>query len=102
MSPEKITDLDPVIHSRVRLAVLSILIASEAVEFGYLREVTGTTDGNLSTHLARLEQSGLVSIRKLFVGKKPLTTVSITNQGRDAFAKYVKTLEQVLQLGKGR
>jgi DNA-binding MarR family transcriptional regulator len=100
MSPEKLPDLDPVIHSRVRLAILSVLISVEEADFSFLRETTGTTDGNLSTHLSKLEQAGFVVVRKSFVGKRPLTTVSITESGRKAFSNYVKALESVVNLGK--
>jgi DNA-binding MarR family transcriptional regulator len=99
MSPEKLPDLDPVIHSRVRLAILSVLISVEEADFSFLREITGTTDGNLSTHLSKLEQAGFVIVRKSFVGKRPLTTVSITESGRKAFSGYVKALESVVNLG---
>ena len=100
MTPEIIPELDPVIHSQVRLAVLSILIASESAEFGYLKERTGATDGNLSVHLTKLEKSDFVKIRKTFSGKKPLTTVSITEKGRKAFEKYLQTLERIVRSGE--
>ena len=89
-------ELDPVIHSRIRLSILSVLISVKEADFIYLKEATGTTDGNLSTHLSKLEQAGYVKIEKGFVGKKPRTTCFITNEGKDAFSKYVKTLEQFI------
>jgi len=90
---EKLQELDPIIHSRIRLSILSILISVKKADFVYLKEATGTTDGNLSTHLTKLENAEYVKITKEFVGKKPRTTCSITNKGKEAFSKYVKTLE---------
>ena len=89
-------ELDPVVHSRIRLSILSVLISVREADFIYLKEATGTTDGNLSSHLSKLEQAGYVKITKGFVGKKPRTTCSITNKGKDAFSKYVKNLEQFI------
>lgn len=100
MPPEKFAQLDPIIHSRIRLAVLSILIAVEKADFNYLKNNIGTTDGNLSTHLTKLEEANYISIKKSFKGKKPLTTCSITAKGRNAFSKYVKTLEDVIHFEK--
>jgi DNA-binding HxlR family transcriptional regulator len=93
MTPDKFEPLDPVIHSQVRLAVLSILITARHADFNYLKKETGTTDGNLSTHLAKLEEAGYIQVKKAFQGKKPLTTCSLTEKGKSAFAKYLKALE---------
>ena len=90
---EKLQELDPIIHSRIRLSILSMLISVEEADFVYLKEATGTTDGNLSTHLTKLENAEYVKITKEFLGKKPRTTCSITDKGKEAFSKYVKTLE---------
>lgn len=89
----KLQELDPIIHSRLRLSILSILISVKEADFVYLKEATGTTDGNLSTHLTKLENAEYVKITKEFVGKKSRTTCSITDKGKEAFSKYVKTLE---------
>jgi len=99
MPPEKFGRLDPIIHSRIRLAVLSILISVEKADFNYLKKTIGTTDGNLSTHLSKLEQKGLISLKKSFKGKRPLTTCSITEKGKDAFSKYLKDLEDIIHFG---
>jgi DNA-binding HxlR family transcriptional regulator len=96
VSPDKFPPLDPVIHSRVRLAVLSLLLSLKSVDFNYLKKMTETTDGNLSTHLTKLEEAGYISIAKSFRGKKPLTTCSLTEKGRKAFAGYLKALEEYL------
>jgi DNA-binding MarR family transcriptional regulator len=96
MPPDKFAPLDPVIHSQIRLAVLSILLSAEKAEFNYLKEATGTTDGNLSTHLSKLEQEGYITVKKSFKGKKPLTTCSLTEKGRGAFSRYLKALEDYI------
>ncbi|MBM3311396.1 MAG: transcriptional regulator [Candidatus Aminicenantes bacterium] len=100
MTPETFEALDPVVHSPVRLAVLSILVSAERAEFNFLKKATGATDGNLSTHLVKLEEAGYVAIKKSFQGRKPLTTCSLTEKGRAAFARYVKALESYLPPGK--
>ena len=101
MNHEHILELDPLVHAPVRLAVLSVLAGAEDADFVFLRESIGTTDGNLSTHLARLEEAGYVRIRKAFVGKKPHTTCAITRRGRKAFVAYLEQLERIVQGQKG-
>ncbi len=101
MSHEHILELDPLVHAPVRLAVLSVLAGVEDADFVFLRESIGTTDGNLSTHLARLEEAGYVRIRKTFVGKKPHTTCAMTRKGRKAFVAYLGQLERIVQGQKG-
>jgi DNA-binding transcriptional ArsR family regulator len=93
MPPEKLAQLDPIIHSRTRLAVLSILVSVKEASFNYLKETIGTTDGNLSVSLSKLEEAGYISIKKAFKGKKPLTTCRISEKGRKAFSEYLKALE---------
>ncbi len=100
MPPEKFALLDPVIHSRIRLAVLSILVSVKEASFSYLKETIETTDGNLSASLSRLEEAGYISIKKSFKGKKPLTTCSITEKGRAAFSDYLKALETYIGIKK--
>ena len=96
MPSDKFEPLDPVIHSQVRLAVLSVLISAKEADFNSLKTMTETTDGNLSTHLSKLEEAGYIAVRKSFRGKKPLTTCSLTERGRAAFGRYVKALEDYL------
>jgi len=100
MVHEDILGLDPVIHAPVRLAVLSILISVEEADFSYLKEITQTTDGNLSTHLSKLEQSNLIKINKTFKGKKPHTTCSITSAGKMAFIQYLNKIEKIAGIKK--
>jgi DNA-binding MarR family transcriptional regulator len=88
--------LDPVIHAPVRLAVLSILASAQEADFVYLKTAAGTTDGNLSVHLTKLEEAGYIVIRKSFKGRKPSTTCALTEAGRTAFLSYLKSLESYL------
>jgi len=96
MQHEKILQLDPIIHAPNRLAVMSILITVENAKFTFLKESIGITDGNLTTHLTKLEKNGLITIKKKFVGKKPQTTCAVTEKGRQAFKTYLETLEQII------
>ncbi|MDM7925714.1 MAG: transcriptional regulator [bacterium] len=86
-------ELDPIVHAPARLAILSILISAESAGFNYLKEALDATDGNLSTHLSRLEAAGLITIEKTFEGKKPSTRCVITQKGRRAFLKHLDRLE---------
>lgn len=98
MTSETFSQLDPVIHSRVRLGILTILASVKDASFIYLKEKIGATDGNLSANLTRLENEGFIKVKKSFAGKKPLTTCSITGKGRTAFSEYLRTLENLLPL----
>lgn len=89
-------DLEELLHSRARFAVLAYLSTAGAADFKELRQRTELTDGNLSTHLRKLEDSGYVYIEKSFVGRKPRTLVRLTDGGRRAFESYLETLEAVL------
>lgn len=84
--------LDEVIHGRLRLGVMAYLSGAQSADFNSLKARLKATDGNLSTHLKKLEEAGYVAIDKSFVGKKPLTQVRITDEGRTAFAAYLDTL----------
>lgn len=86
-------ELDPLLHSELRLAVMSILIGVESADFVYLREQTGATAGNLSVQLDKLSKAGYIGIEKTFRGKMPCTVCRITDTGRDAFAAYVEALK---------
>jgi len=96
MDHEKILNLDAVVHAPTRLAILSILVNVENANFTFLKDSTGTTDGNLSTHLSKLEEHGLIRIEKTFKGKKPQTLCAITKKGRDALLNYLDQLEQII------
>lgn len=85
-------ELDPLLHSQLRLAVMSILMNVEEADFVYLREKTESTAGNLSVQLDKLTAAGYISVEKGFVGKKPRTLCRVTDLGRSAFAAYVAAL----------
>src|SRR5262249_25427123 len=82
-------DLDPLLHERGRLAIVSVLAAVESLTFTELRDQLEMTDGNLSVHLQKLEEKGYVSIDKQFVGRRPQTTLRLTPPGRRAFTRYL-------------
>lgn len=85
-------ELDSLLHSQLRLAVMSILMNVEEADFVYLREKTESTAGNLSVQLDKLTAAGYISVEKGFVGKKPRTVCRVTDLGRSAFAAYVAAL----------
>ncbi len=89
-------ELDPLLHSELRLAVMSLLLGVESADFVYLREQTGATAGNLSVQLDKLEKAGYISVEKTFMGKKPRTTCRITPQGIRAFETYVEALKSYI------
>ncbi len=86
-------DLDPLLHSQLRLAVMSLLLSLEHAEFTVLKEKTQSTAGNLSIQLDKLAEAGYISIEKSFKGKRPLTTCRITPKGIQAFENYVQALK---------
>ncbi|MBD3373500.1 helix-turn-helix domain-containing protein [candidate division KSB1 bacterium] len=100
MNHAQILQLDPLIHAPIRLGILSILVAVESAPFSYLKDRLDTSDGNLSTHLTKLEQAGYVSIEKSFQGKRPLTTCFMTEMGRKAFETYLEQLERIVKTTK--
>lgn len=91
-----VPELDAVIHAPVRLTIMSGLVHGDEVEFTVLRERTGTSDGNLATHLQKLEKAGYLKVRKRFVRRKPQTLYQMTDSGRIAFLAYVDALQALL------
>lgn len=89
--------LDPLLHSQLRLAVMSLLISVEDAEFTFLKEETQSTAGNLSVQLDKLEKAGYIAIEKSFRGKRPLTTCKITSKGLKAFEAYVENLKKYIE-----
>ncbi|MHC1779119.1 MAG: winged helix-turn-helix domain-containing protein [Bacteroidales bacterium] len=85
-------ELDPLLHSQLRLAVMSLLISLEEADFVYLREKTGSTAGNLSVQIEKLTQAQYIEVDKGYSGKKPRTTCRITPTGRKAFEEYLDAL----------
>ena len=90
--------LDPLLHSELRLAVMSILISVDETDFVFLRKTTEATAGNLSVQLDKLSTAGYIEVEKTFEGKKPKTICRITDKGRKAFEEYVDTLKQYINL----
>lgn len=88
--------LDPLLHSELRLAVMSILAGVDGAEFSYIKQQTGATSGNLSVQLDKLSAAGYISVEKGFKGKVPCTTCKITKAGLDAFENYVNSLKEYL------
>ncbi|HNP20035.1 MAG TPA: transcriptional regulator [Fulvivirga sp.] len=89
-------DLDPLLHSQLRLAVMSLLMSVKSAEFVYIKEKTGSTAGNLSVQLDKLSTAGYIEVTKSFKGKKPLTTCKISKKGIEAFENYVTSLQKYL------
>lgn len=93
-------DLDPVLHSQLRLAVISLLMNAETAEFTWIREKTGATAGNLSIQITKLKEAGYIEVVKKFRNNYPQTLCSITPRGRERFAEYVNVLKEYLNTAK--
>jgi DNA-binding MarR family transcriptional regulator len=91
-------DLDPILHSQLRLAVVSLLVSVKEAEFTYLKEKTGATAGNLSVQIDKLKQAGYIEVEKTFRNNYPLTTCRITKVGLKAFEEYVSSLKSYLNV----
>jgi DNA-binding MarR family transcriptional regulator len=100
VNPEPFLQLDRVIHEKGRLAIMSMLAATAELSFTEMRDALNMTDGNLTTHIRTLQESGYVSITKSFQNNRPLTTCSLTAPGRKAFTNYINLLEQIIQQNK--
>ncbi len=92
----KFERLDPLLHSELRLAVMSLLVSAGSAEFPYIKEVTGATAGNLSIQLDKLSEAGYINVEKSFKGKRSCTTCHITPVGMKAFEEYVSVLKTYL------
>jgi DNA-binding transcriptional ArsR family regulator len=91
-----LTSIDRLVHEPARLLVLALLYVVESADFTFLMSQTGLTWGNLSSHLSKLEDGGYVEIEKEFKGKKPHTMLHLTDDGREAFREYRRSMKQVL------
>ncbi len=91
-------ELNPLLHSQLRLAIMSILMNVEEADFVYLKEKTESTAGNLSVQIDKLSSAGYISVEKGMSGKRPRTTCSITKGGQKAFEEYVEALKTYLNL----
>ena len=93
-------NLDKVLEHRVRLQIMSVLIANDSYDFNSLKEVLAITDGNLASHMKALEKEKYISVNKSFVDRKPSTKYKATERGRNAFKKHLDALEQVVKQQK--
>ncbi len=89
-------ELNPLLHSELRLGIMSILVSVESADFVYIRTQTGATAGNLSVQIDKLQKAGYISVEKTFRGKMPCTVCRLTDAGRDAFAEYVDALQSYI------
>ncbi len=96
MGLEDLGRIDEIIHGRMRLGIMVYLADAEVADFTELKTVLEATQGNLSVHLKKLEEAGYVAIAKSFKNNKPLTRVSITSQGRRAFADYLQAISGLI------
>lgn len=88
--------LDPILHSELRLAVMSILAGVDEADFSFLKKQTGATSGNLSVQIDKLAAAGYITVEKTFKGKMPRTACKISPAGREAFKNYVEALKEYL------
>ena len=93
-------ELDPILHSQLRLAVMSLLISVKEAEFTFIKEKTNSTAGNLSVQVQKLKDAGYIEVMKQFKDNYPQTTCKVTPKGVEAFDDYVKVLQEYLQVGK--
>ena len=99
-SAPAVPDLDPVVHQRVRLGILSALAAGGPMRFTDLKTALKLTDGNLSVHARKLEDAGYLSVSKSFVDRAPQTEYALTSAGRAALAAYLDAMEAVIQAAR--
>jgi len=92
----RFNELDPILHSQLRLAVVSLLMSAEVAEFTWIKEKTGATAGNLSIQITKLKEAGYIEVVKKFRNNYPQTLCTITPLGRERFSEYVKALKEYL------
>jgi DNA-binding transcriptional ArsR family regulator len=98
LAPEDVPVLDRLVHEPGRLAILTVLSSVTDADFVFLQRATGLTKGNLSSHLTKLDEAGLVTIEKRFIRKKPNTNVALTSVGREKIAEHWAQLERLRHL----
>lgn len=91
-----ISKLNKIFESRVRLGIMSVLMVNESIDYNSLKELLDVTDGNLASHLNNLEKHNMISIRKKFIGKKPNTSYSATQEGRVLFKEHLDNLNKLI------
>lgn len=92
-----ISRLNRLFENRVRLGIMSVLVVNDSYDFNSLKEALNVTDGNLASHLKALEENGLITVSKQFLGKKPNTVYTITPEGRKLFRDHLKALEDLIK-----
>ncbi|MCE7863335.1 MAG: transcriptional regulator [Cyclobacteriaceae bacterium] len=92
--------LDKILEHRLRLQIVSVLVANDSYDFNALKELLDTTDGNLATHLRALEREKYLSVNKSFIDRKPNTRYKITERGRTAFRKHLEAMEELIKQQK--
>jgi DNA-binding MarR family transcriptional regulator len=98
---EELAGLDRLIHEPARLAILTALASCKSADFLFLQRLTGLSGGNLSSHVAKLEEAGLVRVEKQFVDKRPNTRIGISERGRKAVREHWKKLDQLGEKARG-
>ena len=93
-----VSDIDKLIHEPARLLIMSLLYVVESSDFQFLKTQTKLTDGNLSSHLSKLEDARYVLVEKKYKGKKPMTKLSLTDEGREAFMRYKEEMDKILKI----
>ena len=88
--------IDDLIHSRIRLSIIALLVSRSVATFTYIKNKVNASDGNLSVHLRKLEQANYLAVEKQFIKRKPLSTYSITEKGRNAFQSYIQHIEALI------
>lgn len=91
-------ELNPIIHSQLRLAIMTLLVSVEEADFNYLKEQTNATSGNISVQLDKLSSAGYITVDKEFVGKRTRTSCRLTEEGKRAMEEYIETLKSYLNL----
>lgn len=94
---EIISKLNKSFESRIRLGIMSVLSVNEKIDFSSLKELLGTSDGNLSSHLTALEKEGFIRVTKKFVARKPKSNYSVTEKGKKAFHDHLNLLEKIIR-----
>jgi DNA-binding MarR family transcriptional regulator len=93
-------DLDPILHSQLRLSIVSILMSVDEANFNFIKETTKATSGNISIQIKKLQKAGYIKVKKSFKNNYPNTTISITKKGMEAFENYVNNLKKYIHPGK--
>lgn len=97
MNQQLLANFNKAFESKARLSIMSVLMVNDSLSFNAFKELLGLTDGNLATHLRALEEAGFVLVQKQFVGRKPNTTYTATDTGRQAFTEHLNALEAFIR-----